>query len=233
MKTISLCLVRVVAISALLVQSAFPATYDASVLASIQFPEIPNVLEVIGSEFTFVTDYFSPTEISGNAGFFPFVGRQRFQSGLLELEFTGPAGFANPYGRSAAQGWESTPLVSLANRTAAPLPLTLRVEYSYALSVTAAPGETANASISIYLAAEQDAPALMHFERKVSFNGTSQETGFVDVPIVLDAFLSRQFSLGAITIGAATSVPEPASTPVVGTALFALVLLVRIMPARR
>jgi hypothetical protein len=224
-----------VAISALLVQSTFSATYDASVRASIQFPDpVPNVVDVLGSEFTLVTDYLLPTELAGNAGFTAFAATQSFQSGLLEVGITGPAGFAHPFGKSAAQAWEQTPHVSLLNLTAAPLPLTLRVEYSYALSVSAAPRETANASILIYLApGEQDASALMYLERKVSFNGTKQETGFVDVPIVLGALKGPQFARGVITTGAATSVPEPASTLVVGTALLALVLLIRIMPARR
>ena len=197
------------------------ATYDSAVLVSLTFPDpVPEVLARSGPDGTLIADFFFPVILTGNAGFDPFAGVTSFSSssGVLELGISGPSGFANPFGVSAAEGALSSPVVTLANLTSDALPVSLLLTYSYSLSATANDNETASAGVAIdvfsRLAGSSGTPTtVFHFDRSIHPDNAEEVDVTATLSLTLAAGSMTEFLLSAETNGQASSVPEP------GTAL--------------
>jgi hypothetical protein len=208
--------IRLFAIAYLLVgTSAFAATYQASVGASIQFVRGDTI--AIGPDGTVIADFFDPILLVGNAGFDPFAGVATFDSDAqrLSIALGGPSGFANPYGRSVAGGSISTPPVLLRNLTSEELSIALRLDYSFSLSASAGDNETASSSIGLELLGRRDGSptpeSLLRFTRALSHSGSESVASFFDVFVTLAPTEDIELTLTAETAGEASAVPEPAS----------------------
>jgi hypothetical protein len=211
-----------------LATSLLAATYEASVGASIRFAEEGAI--AVGDDETLIFDFFDPILLSGNAGFDPFAGVASFNfaNQLLSLSLSGPSGFANPFGRSVAGGSINTPAVFLTNVTPDELSLTVRVDYFYSLSASAANNETASSTVELELFS-RDGPAeipdsIFRFGRAVSQNGSESAGNFVDVFLTLAPGGQFELFFTAETGGEANVVPEP-TTFLTGCIVSGLVLV--------
>jgi hypothetical protein len=237
MKSVIRAVAFVVVAALLFSGDGFAATYQASAEASIQFLT-PGAVAV-GDDITFVSDYFYPELLAGNAGFNVFGGFGRFNTAeqRMFLSLGGPSGFANPYGISRSRGSEGLGPVVLRNLTEDEFSYPLQLEYSFSLSASAAEKEAASSSVEIDLfiryEPSQSWESIFHLDRALSQNGSDSGNTFRDVPVILQPGGEVELLLAMKTFGEASAVSEPA-TVLTGCTVFALVVMrARQLPRRR